>query len=97
MLHNWDDGRCRVILRHCAQAMAPDGRLVVIERVVPEAPGRSSHHRSTARTDMNMAVSFGGRERRLDEYAQLLAEVGLALTHVRETAAEWSLLEARRG
>ena len=97
VLHNWDDARCGAILRHCAQAMASDGRLVVIERVVPEAPGRSSHHRATARTDMNMAVSLAGRERRLDEYAQLFAEVGLALTHVRETAAEWSLLEARHG
>ncbi len=46
---------------------------------------------------MNMAVSLAGRERRLDDYAQLFAETGLALIHVRETAAEWSLLEARRG
>ncbi len=95
VLHNWDDERCRVILRHCAQAMASHARLVVIERVVPESPGSSAHHQATARTDMNMAVSLGGRERRLDEYTQLFADAGLALAHVR-TSAEWSALEARR-
>jgi precorrin-6B methylase 2/DNA-binding HxlR family transcriptional regulator len=96
VLHNWDDEHCRVILRHCAQAMASHGRLVVIERVVPQAPGSSAHHQATARTDMNMAVSLGGRERRLDEYTQLFADTGLVLAHVPKTTAEWSLLEVQR-
>jgi trans-aconitate methyltransferase len=95
VLHNWDDEHCRLILRHCASAMAGHARLAVIERIVPEKPGSSLQHRAAARSDMNMAVSLGGRERRRDEYAQLIADTGLALAHVREVSAEWSLLEAR--
>lgn len=94
VLHNWSDECCRVILRRCAQAMARPGRLVVIERVVPETPGSSPRHRTAARTDMNMAVSLAGRERRVEDYARLFDDAGLALAQVSATAGEWSLLEA---
>jgi len=33
VLHNWDDERCVQLLRRCRHAMAPQARLIVIERI----------------------------------------------------------------
>lgn len=96
VLHNWDDASCRRILARCAEAMAPPARLLVIERLRPDAPGHGPRDREVARTDLNMLVSLSGRERRRGEYARLFADVGLGLVSVRETGGEWSVLEARR-
>lgn len=95
VLHNWDDPRCRQILRQCRRAMRPTARLLVIERVRPDEPGSGTRHRAVARTDMNMLVSLTGRERTEREYAALFADTGLQPPTLRETAAEWSVLETR--
>ena len=75
VLHDWDDDRCREILRGIAQAMPASADLLVIERVLP-ADGSPSL--ATA-WDLHMMCNVGGRERRADHYARLLAEAGLAL------------------
>lgn len=93
VLHNWDDEACRRLLGRCADAMACEARLAVIERVRPARPGHGRHDREVARTDLNMLVSLGGRERRAGEYAQLFADAGLRLVSVREAGAGWSVLD----
>jgi O-methyltransferase domain len=34
IIHDWDDDRARTILRHCREAMRPDGRVLVVEHVI---------------------------------------------------------------
>ncbi|WP_436774351.1 methyltransferase [Yinghuangia sp. YIM S09857] len=75
VLHDWDDERCEEILRHCAAAMPPDADLLVVERLLP-ADGSPSL--ATA-WDLHMMCNVGGRERRADHYARLLAGAGLSL------------------
>jgi hypothetical protein len=43
ILHDWDDERAAQILASCRKAVPDDGRLLIIERVMPEraVPGRS--------------------------------------------------------
>ena len=36
IIHDWDDERSIAILRHCREAMAPGGTLLLVERVTPE-------------------------------------------------------------
>ena len=36
--HDWDDERAAAILRICARALRPGGRVVVVDAVVPEEP-----------------------------------------------------------
>jgi hypothetical protein len=96
VLHHWDDAACRRILARCFEAMPPQARLLVIERLRPDAPGHGPRDREVARTDLNMLVSLSGQERSRSEYALLFANAGLRLESVRETAGEWSVLEARR-
>jgi tRNA A58 N-methylase Trm61 len=35
ILHDWNDDQCLTILGHCRKAMKPDGRLLIVEMVLP--------------------------------------------------------------
>lgn len=78
VLHDWDDEKAVAILRNCRNAMANDGRVLIIERVVPEwvTPAASE----VVMVDLYMLVSPGGRERTEAEYRRLLAEAGFTLS-----------------
>jgi SAM-dependent methyltransferase len=90
VLHNWDDTDAMRILSVCRAAMAPDARLLVIERVVPDgnAPAEAKLF------DINMLVVAGGRERTAPEYRRLFDQAGLALTRVGATRSPLSVLVA---
>ncbi|MEU1148124.1 methyltransferase [Streptomyces sp. NPDC005863] len=91
VLHDWDDDRCREILRHCARAMSPAADLLVVERVLP-ADGSPSL--ATA-WDLHMMCNVGGRERRADHYARLFTEAGLTLVGHSPLPLDGSVLHVR--
>lgn len=87
VLHNWSDEQCVRILRNCASAMSPDGRVLVIEAVL--APdGRAD---MAALLDLDMLVLTGGRERRKPEIRRLLQAAGLRVESV-ETLTPLAML-----
>ncbi|MEY2247694.1 methyltransferase [Streptomyces sp. BF23-18] len=92
VLHDWDDDRCREILRHCARAMHETADLLVVERVLP-ADGSASL--ATA-WDLHMMCNVGGRERRADHYARLFADAGLTLVGRTPLPLDGSVLHVRR-
>ncbi|WP_055618246.1 methyltransferase [Streptomyces phaeochromogenes] len=92
VLHDWDDDRCREILRHCARAMPGTADLLVVERVLP-ADGSASL--ATA-WDLHMMCNVGGRERRADHYARLFADAGLTLVDRTPLPLDGSVLHVRR-
>jgi hypothetical protein len=95
VLHNWDDARCVQILQRCRAAMAPGGRVLVIERGMAERIGTSAHDRAVARSDLNMLVALSGRERRRAEFGALFVEAGLAMQPDLGCAGEFTVLQAR--
>ena len=92
VLHDWDDARATLILRHCRDAMHPDGRVFVIEVIVPDdaTPSMAKTH------DINMLVLTGGRERTTDEYRSLFKTAGLEMIGTSRTRHGAGVLEARR-
>ncbi len=96
ILHNWDDAHCRSILHQCAVAASPSARLLIVERVRPERPGRSARDEAVVRTDLNMLAGLGGRERSEAEYATLLAEAGFGIRSCWPLSFEFSVIEADR-
>ncbi|MFJ4409103.1 methyltransferase [Streptomyces sp. NPDC088910] len=92
VLHDWDDDRCREILRHCARAMSPAAELLVVERVLPDDGSASL---ATA-WDLHMMCNVGGRERRADHYARLFADAGLTLVGRSPLPLDGTVLHARR-
>ncbi|WP_405942916.1 methyltransferase [Streptomyces sp. NBC_00207] len=92
VLHDWDDDKCREILRHCACAMPAHADLLIVERLLP-ADGSPSL--ATA-WDLHMMCNVGGRERRADQYARLLADAGLELLDRTPLPLEAHVLHARK-
>jgi hypothetical protein len=96
VIHNWDDERARVILQRCANAMAGDGKLILVERLVPQKLEPSAAHRTIALMDLYMLVILGARERTEDEYRALLSSAGLRLTRIIPAVFNFSIIEAVR-
>jgi O-methyltransferase/methyltransferase family protein len=92
IIHDWDDERSVAILRNCARAMAADGRVLVIEAIIPPGnePSRIKY------LDLQMLVMNGGRQRTEAEYRQLYAAAGLQLTRVIPTSTDFSIIEGMR-
>jgi SAM-dependent methyltransferase len=92
IIHDWEDERALRILCNCHRAMAPDGKLLLVEMVIPEgdapSPGKF--------LDLEMILFTGGQERTENEYRVLLAKAGFELTKVTQTASPMSVIEARR-
>lgn len=94
ILHNWDEERAAIILDNCRHAMSRQAKLVLVERMMPEQVKDSAPERALARTDLNMLVGLGGRERTQAEFVALLASTGLRVVRVLPVAPEYTLIEA---
>jgi hypothetical protein len=91
ILHDWGDEDCRTILGQIRSAMAPGGRVLILEAVIPPGNGPSPGKL----LDLNMLVmTDGGRERSAGEYALLLESAGLSLRKIHPTPAAVSVVEA---
>ncbi|PTL82827.1 methyltransferase [Vitiosangium sp. GDMCC 1.1324] len=90
ILHDWSDEVCVRILRHCREAMAEHGRVLVVDTVIP--PGNAPHGGKVL--DVMMMASLPGRERTEAEFGKLFAEAGLRLSRVIHTPAALSITEA---
>jgi hypothetical protein len=92
IIHDWDDQRALPILRHCRDAMQPDGRVLLVEHVL--RPGNAPDFGKLL--DINMLVIAGGQERTREEFRDLFERAGLRLRRVVPTAGRVSVLEAVR-
>jgi hypothetical protein len=90
ILHDWDDDRCVRILSLCREAMAPGGRVLVVENVI-EPGNRPSWGKLL---DVNMLTLLSGKERTKAEFRDLLARASLRLRRVVPTASPISIVEA---
>lgn len=95
ILHNWNDERCRIILRNCWEALPSGGTLTVIERIMPELATTEPEDRSCVMSDLNMLRGPGGCERTEEEYRRLAGSAGFAF--VRTTGiGSFSLVQFRK-
>jgi SAM-dependent methyltransferase len=89
IIHDWDDDRSVTLLKNCHRAMAKNGKLLVVEAIIPLDNAPSFHKFM----DLNMLVMTGGRERTEAEYQALLEAAGFRLTRVISTQSEMRVIE----
>jgi hypothetical protein len=91
ILVSWDDEQSVTILQNCRHAMGSQGRLLVIERIIP--PGNEPFFGKLA--DLNLLVMYKGRHRTEREYRSLFARAGFELTRIIPTHSptEFSVIE----
>ena len=90
IIHDWDDERSCVILRNCRSVIGENGKLLLVESVIPPANEPSQGKL----LDLVMMVVPGGMERTEEEFRQLLADSGFRLSEVYRTTTPVSIIEA---
>lgn len=90
IVHDWDDADALRILRACRKAMAPGGRVLLVEHVL--RPGNAPDFGKLL--DANMLVLLGGRERTREEFRELFARAALRLRRSVPTEGPLHVLEA---
>jgi hypothetical protein len=92
ILVSWDDERAVTILQNCHRAMRGNGKLLVVERIIPA--GNEPFYGKLA--DLNLLVLYRGRHRTEAEYRALFARAGFELSGIIPTRSptEFSIIEA---
>ncbi|MDM0108648.1 methyltransferase [Variovorax sp. J22R24] len=89
VIHDWDDVEAVRILTVVRKAMAADGRVLLVERIIaPPNEGRDAKF-----SDLNMLVAPGGRERTREAFELLLEPARLQAAAVIE-AGGFAVVEA---
>jgi hypothetical protein len=91
VLHDWTDEQCLQILGRCRKVIPKDGKLIVVECLIPTGNEPSG----SKDFDMTMMVFPGGRERTELEFRTLLKQAGFDLTSVSPTSTPVSVIEGR--
>jgi hypothetical protein len=90
IIHDWYEDNCIKILQNIRENMPEDGKVLIIEAIVPE--GNEPHFSKVI--DLEMLLSPGGVERTPTEYAKLLADAGFKMTRIIPTPGPMSIVEA---
>jgi O-methyltransferase domain len=90
VIHDWSDQESIEILSNVRKAAPKGARIIVIERVVSDAPGPDIGKVM----DVHMLAALSGRERTCSEFEALFAAAGLRLERVVPSATAASLLES---
>jgi SAM-dependent methyltransferase len=85
ILHDWNDRDAIRILRRCREGLKEGGRVLIIEKLLDRHPDTAM--------DLRMLVYFGGKERYLSEYEDVIGEASLALLQTIDLANGFCVLE----
>lgn len=91
VLSDWSDKECSSLLGNCRRAVWPNGRIVVIDKILPDDAPLSPF---IAQTDLTMMVVLGSKERSLSQFDKLLKDAGFRRTKFLTTRTPFSIIEA---
>lgn len=91
ILHDWQDDQCVAILRNIRRVIPSNGRLLVIETVVPDGNGASP----SKMFDVIMMLVPDGLERSEGQFQAIFKASGFELAGVTPTQSPVSVIEAR--
>ncbi|MBB6418530.1 methyltransferase [Streptomyces sp. AK010] len=89
VLLNWPDDRAAEVLRRCAEAVRPGGRVMILEGLLDVQTDQTD-------LDLRMLIYLGGRMRTTEQLRELAAGAGLALRRVVGLGPVRSLVELTR-
>ncbi|KAJ1424906.1 Winged helix-like DNA-binding domain superfamily [Sesbania bispinosa] len=69
--HNWSDEKCLEFLSNCHKALSPNGKVIVVEFILPEEPEPTEASQLVSTLDNLMFITVGGRERTQKQYENL--------------------------
>ena len=80
IIHDWDDASCLKLLKNCRASMDPSGRVICVDAVLP--PLGTTGATPAKLLDLNMLVSFQGKERTREQWSALYEAAGLRISTI---------------
>ncbi|CAI8584044.1 unnamed protein product [Vicia faba] len=80
--HNWSDHKCIQFLTICHKALSPNGKVILVEFILPEQPTSTQESKLVSTLDNLMFITVGGRERTEKQYLNLGKLSGFSKFHV---------------
>lgn len=90
IIHDFSEADAVTALQNAREAINPDGKLLVIEYVLPENNEQHLGHT----IDLWLMLMLGAQDRTLAEYTELFAKAGFKVTRAVPTTAPISIIEA---
>nr|QQH14895.1 caffeic acid 3-O-methyltransferase isoform 6 [Cirsium japonicum] len=82
ILHDWSDAHCLKFLKNCYEALPENGKVIVAECILPEAPDSTMATQNVVHIDVIMlAHNPGGKERTEKEFEALAKGAGFKGFH----------------
>jgi len=79
ILHDWSDEQCLKLLKNCYDATPNDGKVIVVEAVLPVMPEMSTSAKINCQMDvLMMTQNPGGKERTEAEFMGLATKAGFS-------------------
>jgi O-methyltransferase domain/Dimerisation domain len=91
VLHDWDDEASREILSRCRRAIPSQGKLLVVEFVLPD----DDEPFVGKWVDLHMLILNGGRERTSGDFEGLFRSTGFEFTRAVPTMVGHNVIEAK--
>jgi O-methyltransferase domain/Dimerisation domain len=92
VLHSFNDTDCVSILRNCRRSMSPNGKVLVVDQIMPS--GNEDPTPDQVALDLTMLVLRKGRERTESEFRSLFEQAGLQLVRTVPLLFGQHILEA---
>ncbi|ONI23629.1 hypothetical protein PRUPE_2G199600 [Prunus persica] len=79
ILHDWSDEHCLKLLKNCYKAIPDNGKVIVVEALLPAMPETSTATKTTSQLDvLMMTQNPGGKERSEQEFMALATGAGFS-------------------
>lgn len=93
LLTDWPDDEAITILTSIKRAMPPEGKVLIIDRVLP--PPGHPNRKTLAFLDLFFLVLEGGTIRTEEGFRHILGAAGLEISSITSTNSTFSIIEAR--
>ncbi|KAL5831478.1 hypothetical protein ACOSQ4_016832 [Xanthoceras sorbifolium] len=94
ILHHYDDERCLKVLKKCYEAIPINGKVIVVDMLVPDTPEASLAGKSLFQYELFlMNVNTGGKEKKRKEFESMAKAAGFSHIQVPYSAYNYSVVE----
>ncbi|KAI4317435.1 hypothetical protein L6164_025302 [Bauhinia variegata] len=76
--HNWEDEKCVEFLINCHKALPQNGKVIIVEFIMPESPEPTDASKFVSILDNLMFITVGGKERTEKEWENLCKRSGFS-------------------
>ncbi|WRX09399.1 O-methyltransferase domain - like 1 [Theobroma cacao] len=94
ILRDWSDAQCLKLLKNCYNALPKDGKVIVIEQILPTVADLDSVYKGKLLNDvLTMTLNPGGKERKQGEMFRLAEESGFDRIQFSSSQCHYHVLE----